>query len=867
ISQLREKDESLSNLISHLNKAISITKSIEEKEELAKLNSIVAGKAENSAAFTSAYYYLNIAISLLPPNSWNSSYEFTFDLFLRKAQCSYIIGSFDESETLFSEIIKNAKSNLDKGRVYEIKVVQYANQNHLVKAVDTGLEGLKLFGFNLPRSPSLPRVLVEVIFAWKAQGKRKTKDLLNLPEVKDAETLMVARLLNHLTSPSYGTNQNLFALVVVKGVILALKKGVNESSAYMFGLYAALVGSKLLLFKAGEEYGHLAINLSLRFSNLRQRCRSHFAMGTFVYGWTRHVRDSFTYSLEAFRLARETGDNIYSAYSIVEYCDKLMFLGKDLKSTQEEVGKYTHYVVEQIQDRWIGTLMLAMNQSLLNLLGKTNSKETLSDGFFNEEDYTREINQEGEGQMDWYHTNKSKILYLYGDYDKALEMAKKAEEKMVYSFATMLSGEHNFYHSLILCALINKYPGRKRKYLFQIWLNNLFLKIWAGANKENFLHRTLLVDAEVARIKKQYEKAEILYNRAIEEAKKAGYLQNEALANELAGKYYADRDLIKSARSYILDAYSGYERWGAVHKIKIMENDWMGKVGLSLRSGVNSNYMKTITERNTTDISGTSSTSMILDIFSIMKSSQAISEEIKVSSLLEKMLNILIENAGAEKGVFLVNRNNGLFIEAKMDSGSEKIDSGLKIPLEKFEELPISIINYVLRTRENLVIADASVSPLFKMDPFIINKKIKSIFCMPVLYQAKLFGILYLENNLATDAFSESRAEIVNLLSSQISISLNNAILYSDMEEMAKSFSRFVPGQFLEFLGKKNIQEISAGDAMPHKMTILFSDIRDFTNISEKMDVKDNFGFLNSYMKRMEPIIKKNEGFIDKFIG
>ncbi|MEM7180843.1 MAG: AAA family ATPase, partial [Spirochaetota bacterium] len=857
----------LVQIVSHLNLAHSIIGSKKERFELAQLNSQIAKKAENSAAYSSALDLLHQAISLLPENSWEEEYSFSYDLYIRLAQCSYICGDFTKSEELFSVLLQKAKNSLDKAKVYEIQVVQLANQNQLKKAVDQGLKGLKLFHVDIGKSPSLPRVLAEVTQVWRYRKGKAIESLIDLPRATDPNTIMISRLLNHLTSPSYGTDQNLFALIVVKAVILALTKGVTEYSAYMFGLYAALVGSKLFLFSAGEKYGKLGVAMSEQFSNLAQRCRANFAMGTFVYAWTNHSLDSFSYSLESFRLARETGENVYSCYSIVEYCSKLMSVGKNLEETQDIIGKYTEYVVNHVKDRWIGTLMLAMNQSLLCLLGKTRDKLSLNTENFDEEKYVQEINQEGEGQMNWYHTNKAKIFFLYGEYEKALEMLKIANEKMVYSFATIVTAEQNFYHSLTLCALMKKNPSKRIVYLAKVSLNQTFLKIWSISAPENFLHKYYLVKAEVYQVKKKYKLAKKYYDKAIQEAHERDYYQNEALANELAAQFYENFEQTKASKAYITDAFQGYARWGASHKMNDLKQQWKQQI-LNLKLDYStSTISKTITATTNLTSIGSSGSAAILDIYTIMKASQIISDEMRISSLLEKMIEILIENAGAETGSFLLNKQNKLFQESssKINSGKTLVD--MNTPLEESKNLPISLIHYVARTQETLVIPNAMNHPLFKSDPYIQSGKIRSIYCMPILYQTKLFGIVYLENNLTTDAFSTSRTQMLQMLSSQISISLNNSTLYTNMERMANSFSRFVPKEFLEHLGKKRIMDINLGDAMQHKMTILFSDIRGFTSLSETMDVHDNFNFLNSYLQRMEPLIQKHNGFIDKFIG
>ncbi len=181
--------------------------------------------------------------------------------------------------------------------------------------------------------------------------------------------------------------------------------------------------------------------------------------------------------------------------------------------------------------------------------------------------------------------------------------------------------------------------------------------------------------------------------------------------------------------------------------------------------------------------------------------------------------------------------------------------------------LALLIVNYVARTRESVVLNDATDDPRFAHSPYIKAHKPKSILCFPLQYQGRLAGIIYLENNLTTDAFTPERVEVLNLLSSQAAISVENARLYKNLTELNQAFERFVPRQFLQFLEKESITDVKLGDQVQQEMSVLFSDIRDFTKLSETMTPQENFKFINSYLSRMEPAITDNQGVIDKYIG
>lgn len=426
-----------------------------------------------------------------------------------------------------------------------------------------------------------------------------------------------------------------------------------------------------------------------------------------------------------------------------------------------------------------------------------------------------------------------------------------------------------FYDSLTRIAVYSSSSKIQQKRLSRkVQSNQKKFKKWAHHAPMNHLHKFYLVEAERHRVQGSEVVAMDYYKKAIALAKEHEYINEEALAHELAAKFYLALGQDKIAQVYMQDARYCYLHWGATAKVNDLDRRYPQLLPKK------SSDRGTLSTRTSTPPTTTGCrTFSELDFTTVMKASQTLSEEIVLGKLLAKLMRIIIENAGAQKGFLILEIKGKLLIEAEGSVDQDGVTVLQSIPVksawEPGDKLLIShtIVNYVARTRESVVLSDAANDPKFANCAYIKAHKPKSILCFPLQYQAKLVGIIYLENNLTTDAFTPDRLEVLNLLSSQAAISIENARLYNNLSELNQAFERFVPRQFLQFLDKESIVDVKLGDQVQKEMSVLFSDIRDFTTLSESMTPQDNFNFINAYLSRLEPAITANEGFIDKYIG
>ncbi|WP_143438601.1 ATP-binding protein, partial [Hydrocoleum sp. CS-953] len=313
----------------------------------------------------------------------------------------------------------------------------------------------------------------------------------------------------------------------------------------------------------------------------------------------------------------------------------------------------------------------------------------------------------------------------------------------------------------------------------QIESNQQQLKIWSDSCSENFLHKYLLVEAERYRCLGQKLEAIELYDRAIAEAQANEYIQEEALANEMAAKFYLDWGKEKFAVGYMQSAYSCYAQWGAKAKTDQLEQTYPQLLTLILQKSSQSVSTQTDFPSSSQSLGTFTSMTSAFDLASTIKASQAISGEIEFNVLVSKLMQILIENAGANKGVLLLNNSDNWEIITQYNYETCHTST---ISQEQTENLPYTIINTIKRTQKTLIINNLEQDNNFTTDPYLLEQQPKSILCSPILNQRKLIGILYLENNLATEAFTPERIEVLNLLTAQAAISIENARLYQELE-------------------------------------------------------------------------------------
>jgi predicted ATPase/class 3 adenylate cyclase len=878
----QQQEEKIFEIVNQLNFGSNLLENPQKRDELAKLNLIAGKKAKASAAYQPALSYLTNGLKFLNPpqsplstggseggSSWQTQYNTTLDLYIEAAEAAYLCGQFGEMEKLASIVLQRAKLLLDKVKIYEIKISAYAVQGKFQEAIDTGITVLRLLGVSLPKKPNQLDILLCLIETKLVLLGKRIEDLIHLPPMTAPDKKAAMSILCSVGSAAYFAAPNLFAIITFKAVNLSVKHGNIDLSAKVYAAYGVILCGVLGEIESAYRFGQLALSLVQKLNASKVKVCVVQIVNSFINHWREHGKHSLQPLVEGYAIGIDTGDLEYAAYCAMMYSYHSYIINQELSNTGNEIDKYRNAVRKIKQERTIQNLNL-YKQVTLNLQGKTDNPYCLIGEVFDElVTLPLALETKDYGTTFDIYSFKLMLNYMFGEYQQALESAKLAEKYLEGGLGSLGVPIFYFYDSLVRLTL---YPSaskfQQKRLSGKVRTNQKKLKKWAHHAPMNHLHKFYLVEAERHRTQGSKLVAMDYYKKAIALAKEHEYINEEALAHELAAKFYLALGQDRIAQVYMQDARYGYLRWGATAKVNDLDTRYP-----QLLQRKSSNRGTLSTKVSTPPTTSGSSTSSELDLTTVMKASQILSKEIVLDKLLAKLMQIIIENAGAQKGFLILETKGKLLIEAEGSVDEAGVTVLQSIPInsvwEPGDKLLIShiIVNYVARTRESVVVSNAVNDPKFANCPYIKAHNPKSILCFPLQYQGKLAGIIYLENNLTTEAFTPDRVEVLNLLSSQAAISIENARLYSNMTELNQAFERFVPRQFLQFLDKESIVDVQLGDQVQQEMSVLFSDIRDFTTLSESMTPQDNFTFINAYLSRMEPAIIENQGFIDKYIG
>lgn len=867
------REQKIFDIVNQLNFGIELIAAESEREELAQLNLIAGKKAKASAAYESAWNYLKVGINCLSTDSWQNDYALTLALYIEAAEATSLHGNFEEMERLAAVVLQQGKTLLDKVKVYEIKIQSYMAANLALEALKTALYVLNLLGIRFPKKPNKLNIIFALLKTKLRLAGKKIENLIDLPEMTDSNKIAAMGILSSVFSSAYFAAPELFPLIVFKQVNLSVKYGNTPVSSYAYATYGLILSGEFVKdVNSGYKFGQLALLLLDKFNAKELKSRTLFIVNYFIRHWHEHLKESLTPLLDAYLIGLETGDLEYATFSAGIYCYYSLVIGKSLTQLESEMTMYSNTCKQFHQETFFYYNQL-QRQVVLNLMDRAENKCRLIGESYDEiKMLPIHLAANTKNICHSLYFFKLYLGYLFQDYQQALENAALVEKNINSAIGSVPLS--HFYNSLTHLAVYFDVSGSEQKRILKkVESNQKKIKKWATSAPMTHLQKFYLVEAEKYRVLGYKDKAIDCYDRAISLAKEHEYLNDEALAYELAAKFYLGLGKAKIAQVYMLDARYCYRKWGAIAKVKDLEARYPQLFFKKFDSQVS-------TELRVSESNSSSESSTILDLASVMKASQVISSEMMLDKLLEKLMKILIENAGAQKGFLILEQAGKLLIEAAGEEKENSITVLQSIPIEPLEIstskplLSLAIINYVARTKESVVLNDATHEGQFIKDSYISQNQPKSILCVPLINQDKLISIVYLENNLTTGAFTPDRLEVIKLLSAQAAIAIANAKLYTEvtqseskLTQFNEALSRFIPRQFLQSLEKKSIIDVKLGDSVQKEMSVLFSDIRDFTNLSESMSPEDNFKFINAYLSRMEPAIIEHQGFIDKYIG
>lgn len=777
-----QEDDQLFDIVNQLSIGKDLITDGGDRLKLAELSLKAGTKAQDSAAYDAALRYLDTGIDALAAHSWKTQYNLTLKLYETAAESAYLNGDFEKSDRLVDEILKHAQNVLDAVKAYQVRMFSYTARNNMDRALDTFVEASKRLGETIPRHPTRIQVGLELLRTrFLVIGNRPLSQLESLPPMSDSFKLGLLRLASSVVIASANSAPYFVAVLGLRVVNMVTKFGSSPSSPIQGIAYGVMLRVGLQETNRAYEFGKLSLR-QLDLVNARQyRTLTIVGFESCLRHWKEHLRNSIPELIAAYQNGLDLGNLEAAALAASVYCFHKLFLGEPLDAVVQLFDQYEKLIFRYGQEQTAYS-MLPFHQLALNLQGLATEPDRLVGTAFNEDEMLPQFIDNRLG-IPLFYTYISQLIWYYhsGNYPGAIQAAKLALPLQESSPVTTAYANLFFYWSL---ACLAHYPHVSRsiqkKYLQRVRKNQRMAAQWAKHCPENYRHRYDLVQAEYLRVQRQYAAAIDAYDRAIQGAKDQEYINELALSNELAGKFCLSLGKDRVAQIYLVDARYYYVRWGAKFKVELLTAQYPQ---MFERVAEATKFDSTVTQVSSTTSQHSTGAQLNLDLDTVVEAAQAISGEILLDRLLEKLMILVLENAGAQKGCLLLTHQNDLRIEATGEIGLEEPIQVQSRPLNAQQVLPLALINYVQRTQENVVLGDATQEGLFTADPYIVEMQPRSVICSPILTQGQLLGIVYLENNLTTHAFTNERVTVLNILSAQAAIALENARFYRTLED------------------------------------------------------------------------------------
>ncbi len=775
-----EQEGAIFEIVNQMNRGAALIASRDELDRLAELNLIAGQRAKASTAYASALTYLDLGATLLAEDGWERRRELIFALELDRAECEFLTGRLSIAEERLAALSKRATTTVEQAIVACLRMDVYTTLDQSGRAVAVCIDYLRHVGIEWSPHPTEEDVRREYDRIRSLLGSRAIEDLIDLPLMDDPATLATVDVLGKLVPPASHTDANLASLASCKAASLSLERGNCDASCVAYVMLARVAGPLFGDYQAGFRFGQLGYDLVERRGLKRFEAGTYLNFAIYVVRWTKHVRVSRDLMRRAFEAANRIGDLTYGAYACENLNSDLLFGGEPLAEVQGEAERGLAFA----EKAGFGLVIdfIAAQVALIRMLrGLTPAFGCLDHGQFNELHVERVLSGNPVSPIAacWYWIRKLQARYIAGDYATAMDAVSQAQRLLWTTSAHFEEAEYHFYGALTRAASCNSAPEAERlQHIDAVAAHYRQHQVWARNCPENFEHRAALVGAELARIEGRELDAEQLYERAIHSARDNGFVKYEAMAYERASEFWRARGFGQIADLYLRNARYCYVRWGADGKVRQLEA-MHPHLRAEEPSAGPTNTIATPVER--------------LDLATVIKVSQTVSSEMVLEKLIDTLMRTAIEQAGAERGLLIVDQR--IAAEAAISG-----DSVLVQPRDEpvtGAALPESVLHYVVRTSESVILDDAAAQSAFAADPYIRQRQARSILCLPLINQGRLTGVLYLENNLTSRVFPPARITVLKLLASQAAISLENSRLYRDLAEREARIRRLVDANII----------------------------------------------------------------------
>ena len=766
-----EREEAIFEIVSQLNRGAALITSQAEREKLAELNLTAGKRAKASTAYAAALTYFAAGAALLADDCWERRHELAYSLEINRAECEFLSGDHESAEQRLTVILEHAADTVEQAAVACLRIDLYTTLGQSNRAIAVGLDFLQRFGIDCHPHPTAEEVRCEYERIKATLSSHALEELLDRPLMSDPATLATVEVMTKTWPPALFTDANLASLIICKAVSLSLERGNCDASCFAYALLGRIAGRSFSDYEDGFRFGQLGYELVERRGLKRFEARTFLCFANSIMPWKKHVRECHDLQGRAFEAANRAGDLLYEAFASNSLNTDLLFAGKPLPQVQGEVEQRLAFA-EKARFGLVIDSIAAQLALIRTLRGLTLKFGSFDDGLFNELRIESHFSSNPALAIAAcrYWVRKLQARYTAGDYAAAIDAESKAQQLLWTAPLVFEEADYHFYGAMAQAACCDRAPDDKRHQHFEaLTAHHKQLQIWSENCPENFENRAALAGAEIARIENRVLDAERLYEKAIASARENGFIHNEALAYELAADFYQQRGFEKFAWIYLAEAAACYARWGAGGKVRQLEQRYPQLRGAEPPPGPIGTLSAGVQE---------------LDILAVVRASQAISGEILLDNLLKTLMRIVLENAGAGQGYLLLSRNGELSLVADARVENQNIVMHVQgEPMFPEAMLPASILNYVSRSRDKVLLDDATGPNPYSADEYFTRQHPKSVLCFPIGKQAKLIGVLYLENDLATHAFTPDHLAIIELLAAQAAIALENALVYEALQE------------------------------------------------------------------------------------
>lgn len=850
---VKDRAELLFQVTDQLNRGEQVIADASERADLANLNLVAGRRAKRSNAYTPALAYLEMGLRLCDPAS-----ELAMDLRLEAAEAAFLATRFERVDELVDDVLVRSGDVFERVRAFGVRINRLCAVGDNLAAVAAAQQSLANLQVILPEQPGLPSIFLELGRTKMAIGRRSAADLVDLPLLEDPLVAAALEVIWASSSAAYFSSPEFLTVSLLRGAALTAKHGLTPRSTYCIAGYSLILAGALKDYDRAYEMSSASLQMIERMDARDVEGRVRFIHHSFVAHWKEPLASAVPQYRAASQACLNGGDIEYLSGNLLFGALYTLLSAVDLADIEGRWAEEAELMARLGQQRNLNDFRL-LQQVVSELRSGKTRDNWLSGSYWDADEGIAAAVESGDLMTaGWGHIWRALLRWLDGDAPGAsqdLEAAPAFADGMMAQvmlpLMTLLDG---------LVAL-QVYPGsrgrkRARKARKQ-------LQAWAAHCTENQAHRVLLLDAELHATAGRAAEASHAYAEAISAAARQRLDLETAICWERAGRFHLSRGDERQALYHLGSAEAAYTRMGADHAAGRVAQVHSAMLGYATVDDA----VATSGATDSVSMANGGSTQLI-DQTALLRASEAVTEEIHLDRLVEKLTVILVQNAGARRGVLCLPERGELTVHAHAWVTGDDVEVDLtRSPLSQATDVPRSLVQLVARSRNSVLLDDGSASASHGADPYLRDQAPKSALCVPLLRHGSLTGVVYLENSLAARAFTPARAEMVRLLSSQAAISIDNARLFEEVTGLSRAYERFVPKQFLDLLGKESIRDVDLGDHAERSITVLFSDIRSFTSISESMTPGENFRFVNAFLAAMEPAFKAHNGFIDKYIG